>query len=166
MNLPMQLSDITTIHPIDAMILAKVPDAVRARARQVRLMAFDVDGVLTDGKLWYTEHGECCKSFHALDGHGLYLLREGGITVALITGRESAIVSRRAGELGIGLVRQKARDKLQVLSELTESCGVSLDQVGFMGDDVIDLPVLQRVGFAAAVPPRLYRPGCALGMHA
>jgi len=142
----------TTIHPIEAMILAKEPDAVRERAHGVRLMAFDVDGVLTDGRLWYAEHGEICKSFHALDGHGLRLLREGGITVALITGRESAIVARRAGELGIGLVRQNARDKLQVLTELAESCGVGLDQTGFMGDDLIDLAVLQRVGFAAVVP--------------
>jgi len=144
--------DTTTIHPIEAMILAKVPDATRARANAVRLMAFDVDGVLTDGKLWYTEHGEWCKSFHALDGHGLRLLQEGGITVALITGRESAIVARRAGELGIGLVRQNVRDKLQVLTELADSCGVGLEQTGFMGDDLIDLAVLQRTGFAAVVP--------------
>jgi len=141
----------TPVHPIEAMILAKVPEAVRARAKQVRLMAFDVDGVLTDGRLWYTADGECCKSFHALDGHGLHLLREGGITVALITGRESAIVARRAGELGIGLVRQNARDKLRVLTELADSCGVELSEAGFMGDDLIDLAALQRVGFAATV---------------
>jgi len=148
----MSLPEPDMLHPIEAMILAKVPDAVRERAQQVRLMAFDVDGVLTDGKLWYTEEGECCKGFHALDGHGLCLLREGGITVALVTGRESAIVSRRAGELGIGLVRQNARDKLQVLSELAASCGLGLEQTGFMGDDLIDLAALQRAGFAAAVP--------------
>jgi len=152
MHVSIPPSDATMIHPIEAMILAKVSDAVRARARQVRLMAFDVDGVLTDGKLWYTEQGECCKGFHALDGHGLRLLREGGIAVALVTGRESAIVSRRAAELGIGLVRQNARDKLQVLSEIAESLGFELGQTGFMGDDLIDLPALQRVGFAAVVP--------------
>jgi len=139
-------------HPIEAMILAKVSEAVLRRARKVRLMAFDVDGVLTDGRLWYAQDGEVCKSFHALDGHGLRLLREGGITVALVTGRESAIVSRRAGELGIGLVRQNARDKLRVLSDLADACGVELEQTGFMGDDLIDLPALQRVGFAATVP--------------
>jgi len=139
-------------HPIEAMILAKVSDAVRERARQVRLMAFDVDGVLTDGRLWYTEQGEYCKSFHALDGHGLRLLREGGIAVALVTGRESAIVARRAGELGIGLVYQNARDKLQVLGEIAQSCGLDLSETGFMGDDLIDLAALQRVGFAASVP--------------
>lgn len=142
----------TLPHPVEAMILAKVPEATRARAQRVRLMAFDVDGVLTDGRLWFSEHGEAMKCFHVLDGHGLRLLREGGITVALVTGREGPIVSRRAAELGIALVRQNARDKLQALGELAQSCGISLDQTGYMGDDLIDLPALQRVGFAASVP--------------
>jgi len=148
----MSLNPDNTPHPIEAMLLAKLPEAIRARAQQVRLMAFDVDGVLTDGRLWYTEAGETVKGFHVLDGHGLRLLREGGITVALVTGRESAVVARRAAELGIGLVRQNVRDKLQVLGELAEGCGLPLEHTGFMGDDLIDLPALQRVGFAASVP--------------
>src|SRR5690554_247162 len=98
-------------HPVEAQILAKVPAAVIERARQLRIMAFDVDGVLTDGSLWYGEHGEIAKGFHALDGHGLRMLRESGITVALITGREGAIVARRAAELGIDLVHTGISDK-------------------------------------------------------
>jgi len=146
----MNMPDIT--HPAEALILAKIAPAVIERARQVRVMAFDVDGVLTDGSLWYGEHGEHLKRFNALDGHGLKLLREGGIAVALITGREGAIVARRAAELGIAHVRQGVRDKAQALAELVQEQGCSLAEAGYMGDDIIDLAALQRVGFAASVP--------------
>jgi len=139
-------------HPAEALILAKTTPAVIERARQVRLMAFDVDGVLTDGSLWYGEHGETVKRFNALDGHGLRLMREGGIAVALITGREGPIVARRAAELGISLVLQGVRDKAQAITELAQEHGHTLEQVGFMGDDLLDLAALQRVGFAAGVP--------------
>lgn len=144
--------DITPPHPAEALILAKSTPALLERLRQVRLMAFDVDGVLTDGSLWYGENGETIKRFNALDGHGLRLMREGGISVALITGREGPIVARRAAELGISLVLQGIRDKPQALSELAQEQGHTLDQVGFMGDDILDLAALQRVGFAASVP--------------
>jgi 3-deoxy-D-manno-octulosonate 8-phosphate phosphatase (KDO 8-P phosphatase) len=146
----MNMPDIT--HPAEALILAKIAPAVIERARQVRVMAFDVDGVLTDGSLWYGEHGEHLKRFNALDGHGLKLLHEGGIAVALITGREGAIVARRAAELGIAHVRQGVRDKAQALAELVQEQGCSLAEAGYMGDDIIDLAALQRVGFAASVP--------------
>jgi 3-deoxy-D-manno-octulosonate 8-phosphate phosphatase (KDO 8-P phosphatase) len=139
-------------HPVEALILAKVAPAVLDRARQVRVMAFDVDGVLTDGGLWYGEHGEVMKCFNSLDGHGLSLMRESGITVALITGREGPIVARRAAELGIPLVRQGVRDKAQAVADLAQEHGYTLAEVGYMGDDLIDLGALQRVGFAASVP--------------
>lgn len=139
-------------HPVEALILAKVAPAVVERARQIKLMAFDVDGVLTDGSLWYGEHGEQVKRFNALDGHGLRLLRESGITVALITGREGPIVDRRAAELGIPLVQQGVRDKAQALAELAQDHGCTLAETGYMGDDIIDLAALQRAGFAASVP--------------
>src|SRR5690606_14659455 len=80
-------------HPAEALILARVAPAIVERARQVRVMAFDVDGVLTDGRLWYGEQGEVLKTFHVLDGHGLRLLDESGIAVALLTGRESTILA-------------------------------------------------------------------------
>lgn len=139
-------------HPVEAQILAKVPTAVIERARQLRIMAFDVDGVLTDGSLWYGEHGEIAKGFHALDGHGLRMLRESGITVALITGREGAIVARRAAELGIDLVHTGISDKTLTIEALARDHGCSLNEIGYMGDDIIDLTTLQRVGFAASVP--------------
>ena len=139
-------------HPVEALILAKIAPAVIERARQVRLMAFDVDGVLTDGSLWYGEHGELVKRFNVLDGHGLRLMRESGITVALITGREGPIVDRRAAELGIDLVHQGVRDKAQALSAIAQEHGCTLAETGYMGDDIIDLAALQRVGFAASVP--------------
>lgn len=146
----MKLPDIA--HPAEALILARVSPAVIDRAKQVRIMAFDVDGVLTDGRLWFGEHGELMKSFHSLDGHGLKLLRESGITVALITGREGPIVARRAAELGISLVYQGVRDKAQVVTELAQAHGCTLAEIGYMGDDLIDLAAMQRVGFAASVP--------------
>src|SRR5690606_20540896 len=96
-------------HPAEAMILAKTSPAVVERARRVLLMAFDVDGVLTDGRLWYSEQGEALKSFHVLDGHGLRLLRENGIAVALITGRQGVIVPRRARTGHLSHLPERAR---------------------------------------------------------
>lgn len=144
--------DMASPHPAEALILARAPAAAVERARRIRLMAFDVDGVLTDGSLWYGENGETMKRFNALDGHGLRLMREGGIAVALVTGREGPIVARRAAELGISLVLQGVRDKAQALAGLAQEHGHTLDQVGFMGDDILDLSALQRAGFAASVP--------------
>jgi 3-deoxy-D-manno-octulosonate 8-phosphate phosphatase (KDO 8-P phosphatase) len=139
-------------HPAEALILAKVAPALLERLRNIRLMAFDVDGVLTDGSLWYGEHGEVVKGFNSLDGHGLRLMRESGIIVALVTGRQSPIVSRRAAELGIALVYQGVRDKAQAIQTLANENGCELEQIGYMGDDLIDLDALRRVGFAASVP--------------
>src|SRR5690554_1463342 len=142
----------TIAHPAEALILSKVSAAVIERVRQVRLMAFDVDGVLTDGRLWYSPQGEQLKSFHVLDGHGLKLLLDSGITVALVTGRDGAVISRRAAELGIGHVLHDVRDKATALQTLAQEAGCNLSQVGYMGDDIIDMPAMQRAGFAASVP--------------
>ncbi|AHV94015.1 3-deoxy-D-manno-octulosonate 8-phosphate phosphatase, YrbI family protein [Bordetella holmesii ATCC 51541] len=132
-------------------MLARIPAPVRERATAVRLMVFDVDGVLTDGSLYFGEHGEMFKRFNALDGHGLRLLMESGIRVALITGRSGPVVDRRAAELGISEVLQGIRDKGAALTELAQRQGVQLDQTGYMGDDIIDLPAMHRAGFAASV---------------
>jgi len=139
-------------HPAEALILAKISSAVIDRLRPLRLMAFDVDGVLTDGRLWYGENGELIKGFHALDGYGLRMLRESGIAIALVTGREGPIVARRAAELGIAIVHQGVSDKGLAISALAQEHGCTLAEVGYMGDDIIDLPALQKVGFAASVP--------------
>jgi 3-deoxy-D-manno-octulosonate 8-phosphate phosphatase (KDO 8-P phosphatase) len=122
------------------------------RARGVRLMAFDVDGVLTDGRLYLADGGAEMKAFHTLDGLGLKLLQSAGVAVALITARQSAIVARRAAELGIAHVFQGADDKLAVLESLRARLGVALAGCGYMGDDLPDLPLLTRCGLAATVP--------------
>lgn len=139
-------------HPVEAQILARIAPAVRDRARAVRMMVFDVDGILTDGSLWYGEHGETLKRFNALDGYGLRLMREQGIQIAWVTGRESPITARRAAELGIAPVVQGVRDKVESLEALAHESGLAMGSLGFMGDDIIDLGALQRVGFAATVP--------------
>ena len=143
---------LTIPHPAEALLLARLEASVRVRLERLKLMVFDVDGVLTDGGLWYTEQGETLKRFNALDGHGLKMLAVSGIQIALVTGRESPIIARRAAELGLGAVMQNVRDKGTALTELSARYGVTLEQTGFMGDDLIDLPAMQRAGFAATVP--------------
>jgi 3-deoxy-D-manno-octulosonate 8-phosphate phosphatase (KDO 8-P phosphatase) len=123
---------------------------VLERAKRVRLMLFDVDGVLTDGRLWYGPQGEALKAFNSLDGHGIKLLIETGTAVALLSGRSSAAVTQRASELGIAHVLQGVEDKRAAFESLVARLGVSAGETGFMGDDDIDLPVLRRCGFACA----------------
>lgn len=122
------------------------------RARNVRLMAFDVDGVLTDGTVFVSASGEEIKAFNILDGHGLKMLRESGVQLAVISGRASAALERRARELGIDHVLQGLADKLPAFEGLCARIGVAPDACGFMGDDLPDLPILLRCGFAASVP--------------
>ena len=135
---------------------AAVPDArerakrVQERAERVRLMLFDVDGVLTDGKLWYGPAGEALKAFHALDGHGIKLLMRTGTAVALLSGRNSPAVALRADELGIVHVLQGINDKRAAFEALAAQLGIPAAETGYMGDEVVDLPVLRRCGFACA----------------
>lgn len=123
-----------------------------ALAARVKLMAFDVDGTLTDGGILIGAAGELFKRFSVRDGLGLVLLQQAGIRVALVTGRRSEIVAQRARELKIDTVLQGVADKAQAMRELCEQGGLTLEQAGFMGDDWPDLPAMQAVGFAAAVP--------------
>jgi 3-deoxy-D-manno-octulosonate 8-phosphate phosphatase (KDO 8-P phosphatase) len=120
------------------------------RARGVRLMIFDVDGVLTDGTLLYGPQGEELKAFSAHDGHGLKMLGESGVACALLSGRRSAAVAKRAAELGLRHVLQGIDDKLPALEELLRTEGLGLESTGYMGDELVDLPVLTRCRFACA----------------
>ncbi len=122
------------------------------RARRVKLMIFDVDGVLTDGGLRYGPDGEQIKAFNVLDGHGIKLLQQAGIKAAIISARSSDIVARRAGDLGIAHLMQGVHDKREGFEKLLAQTGLGAEDCGFMGDDVIDLPVMTRVAFAASVP--------------
>lgn len=124
--------------------------ALRAHARQLRLMAFDVDGIMTDGRLHYGPDGETLKVFHVLDGHGLKQLAAAGIALAIITGRNSAMVARRAADLGIEHVIQGREDKGVALAALAEHLALDAGQVGYAGDDVPDVPALRwaRLGFS------------------
>jgi 3-deoxy-D-manno-octulosonate 8-phosphate phosphatase (KDO 8-P phosphatase) len=120
------------------------------RASRVRLMLFDVDGVLTDGKLWYGASGEALKAFSAHDGHGIKLLLQSGTAVGLLSGRNSPAVAVRAAELGIPHVLQGIDDKLAAFDALSAALAIPAAQAGFMGDELVDLPVLRRCGFACA----------------
>lgn len=127
-----------------------------ACARRIKLMVFDVDGVLTDGRLYIGAAGETMKAFDVRDGHGIKLLRSAGIEVALLTARSSDIVAARARELGIERVLQGQADKLAGFERLLADAGVAAQDCGYIGDDWPDLPVLRRAGFAATVAD-----GCA-----
>ncbi|WP_118180869.1 KdsC family phosphatase [Paraburkholderia phosphatilytica] len=120
------------------------------RAARVKLMIFDVDGVLTDGGLLFTATGDTMKSFNSLDGHGVKLLREAGVSTAIITGRQSEIVARRAQEMKIAHLYQGVENKVAAFGELLKETGLSADECGYMGDDWPDLGVMLKAGFAAA----------------
>jgi 3-deoxy-D-manno-octulosonate 8-phosphate phosphatase (KDO 8-P phosphatase) len=119
------------------------------RAQNIRLVCFDVDGTLTDGRLFFDEHGSELKAFHVHDGQGLRLLEDAGIAVALITARESSIVKKRGEDLRLTHIFTKVPNKLQVVQQLCEKLNITLSQVAFMGDDFPDLACLQSVGLAA-----------------
>lgn len=122
-----------------------------AKAKPVLLFLLDVDGVLTDGTITYTQGGDESKSFHTRDGFGLRLVQKAGVDVGLITARTSEAVSRRAQDLGISLVFQGVGQKLAILEQIMAERRLEKQQIAYMGDDWLDLPLLTRVGFAATV---------------
>ena len=125
---------------------------LRERIRDVKLAIFDVDGVLTDGRLHYGPNGEGSKVFNTLDGHGLKMLQQSGVELAIISGRASKALERRAKDLGIAQLFMGVENKLGVFEALLKSLALLHSQTAGLGDDVIDLPFLTRCGFAACVP--------------
>lgn len=133
--------------------MAMPPDAaqIEGRAKKVRALVLDVDGVLTDGRLTYFPGGAEAKTFHVRDGLGIQLLQAAGCRVGLISGRESEVVGRRAKELGIELTFLGIQDKVEAFEALAKSVGVLDDEAAYVGDDLPDLPLLRRVGLGFAV---------------
>ena len=128
----------------------KMP-AIVEKAKKLKLLILDVDGVLTDGKLFFDNVGNEYKSFHARDGHGIKLLRQTGVEVAVISGRKSNSVALRMQSLGIEHVYQGHEDKRAAFNELIEKIGITPEQAAHVGDDLLDLPIMMRVGLAIAV---------------
>jgi 3-deoxy-D-manno-octulosonate 8-phosphate phosphatase (KDO 8-P phosphatase) len=125
--------------------------SLKEKASKIRLLLLDVDGVLTDNKLFYGDNGVEYKSFHTRDGHGMVLLQKSGIDIGIITGRKSELVKRRMQDLKVKHLYQGVPDKLPTFLQLMESLDLDLDQVAYMGDDILDLPILLRVGLSATV---------------
>jgi 3-deoxy-D-manno-octulosonate 8-phosphate phosphatase (KDO 8-P phosphatase) len=121
------------------------------RARDIRLVIFDVDGVLTDGSIFIGDGGEEYKAFNSRDGHGMKMLQQSGVEIGIITGRSSEVVRHRMESLGIQHVYQGQLDKLPAFEELSAKLGLTPAQIAYVGDDVVDLPILIRVGLAVAV---------------
>lgn len=128
------------------------PDQVLEKASKIRLVSFDVDGVLTDGKLYYTDQGAEIKAFNVQDGSALKLLQLHGLEIAIITGRDSPMVARRASELGIPHVYQGVDDKATALDRICADLGLKNAEAAHVGDDLPDLVLFQKVGLAIGVP--------------
>ena len=122
------------------------------RAKNIKLMIFDVDGVLTDGAIYYTNKGEEFKAFNILDGQGMKMLKASGVELAIISGRASHSVELRAQDLGIKFLQQAVEDKYACYLQLVTSVGLTAEQTGYIGDDLADLPVMRHCRLAVSVP--------------
>ena len=125
---------------------------VKQRAQAIKLLIMDVDGVLTDGHIYIRDNGEEIKSFHTLDGHGLKMLQQTGVQTAIITGRDAPSVGLRVQQLGITYYYKGIHDKRAAYADLCAQAGVAEHECAFIGDDVVDLPVMVRCGLPIAVP--------------
>ncbi|AOY87089.1 HAD family hydrolase [Marinobacter salinus] len=128
------------------------PEALLARAKRIRLIALDVDGIMSDGRLYFSASGDELKAFNILDGLGLKQLMAAGITVAVITGRQSPLTEKRMGDLGIPHLMQGREDKKVALEELISKMDISPEVIAYMGDDLPDLPAIRFAGLGITVP--------------
>ena len=124
---------------------------ILARAARIKLVIFDVDGVLTDGSLFLGDHGEEYKAFNSRDGHGMKMLQQAGVAIGIITGRSSNVVRYRMESLGVQYVYQGQLDKLPAYLDLLEKTGLKPEETAYVGDDVVDLPIMGHAGLAIAV---------------
>jgi 3-deoxy-D-manno-octulosonate 8-phosphate phosphatase (KDO 8-P phosphatase) len=131
--------------------MKKSNQTLKARAKKIKMLLLDVDGVMTDGRITLDNQGNETKSFHVRDGHGIKLIQKAGVIVGIITGRSSEVVNIRARELGITEVHQGAHDKIRVYDSLISKYGLRDDEAAYVGDDAVDLAIFKRVGLAAAV---------------
>lgn len=127
------------------------PPEVLSRARPIRLLILDVDGVLTDGRLYFGPAGEALKVFHVRDGHGIKMAQQAGIEVAILSGRRSDAAFHRARDLGLSRYYEGLRDKVAVLEELLAALNLGSQEVAAVGDELVDLPLMAQVGLAVAV---------------
>lgn len=125
---------------------------VQNRAKKIKLLIMDVDGVLTDGRIFIRDNGEEIKAFHTLDGHGLKMLQASGVQTAIITGRDAPSVALRVKQLGINYYFKGIHDKKAAYETLRQEAGVAEEECAFIGDDVVDLPVMVRCGLPVTVP--------------
>ncbi len=132
-------------------MFSHLPQDFAERAQQIKLAVFDVDGVLSDGQLYFMADGSEAKAFSTLDGQGMKLLQQSGVELAIITGRASKAVEHRVKNLGINYLYQAREDKITALNELLADLDLSYAQVAYLGDDLPDLAVIRRVGIGAAV---------------
>lgn len=124
---------------------------IQEQAARIKLLLMDCDGVLTDGRIWILEHDDDQKAFHTRDGLGIGLLHRGGLQSGVISGRASSAVERRARALGMAFIRLGCEDKVKAFEETLAEAGLSKPEVAFVGDDLSDIPVMSRSGFAVAV---------------
>nr|VFK41210.1 MAG: 3-deoxy-D-manno-octulosonate 8-phosphate phosphatase (KDO 8-P phosphatase) [Candidatus Kentron sp. SD]VFK46943.1 MAG: 3-deoxy-D-manno-octulosonate 8-phosphate phosphatase (KDO 8-P phosphatase) [Candidatus Kentron sp. SD] len=134
---------------LDASALA--PREILDRAANIKIVVFDVDGVLTDGSLYLDDHGNEYKAFHARDGHGMKMLMESGVEIGVISGRNSSVVARRMAELGITHVYQGCREKRPVFEALLKRLGLARTDAAYVGDDIVDLPAMLHAHLAISV---------------
>lgn len=132
--------------------MQNISPEIQSRAAQIKLLIMDVDGVLTDGHIYIRDNGEEIKPFHTLDGHGLKMLQASGVQTAIITGRDAPSVGIRVKQIGINHYYKGIHDKRAAYADLREKAGVEEHECAFIGDDVVDLPVMVRCGLPVAVP--------------
>ncbi len=131
--------------------MRKTKTTIQSKAKKIKLLLLDVDGVLTDGRILLDNQGNELKAFHVRDGHGIKMAQRAGIIIGIITGRKAEVVNIRARELGIQEVHQGSHEKIKVYDSILAKYGLGDDAVAYMGDDVVDLDIFKRAGFAVTV---------------